>query len=221
MPNTAKNASIQFKECEELFQKKLISYGTKDLDSLEQVVARMKEKISRIENLLTVKNKVEDESIEDTFLDLAGYSIIGRLIKMKLWGVDKECQGAKELLTINGQGIKDIGDVGYDLIAMEDTVIKPLPSLPTVVLSEVKVAIPKGYCCQIVGTTFNTNQLGLLVCTAVIDHKHRDCLFASCWNMSDKPITILKGKSMAQVIFCPVHDLDKREVKQLPEPNDA
>ena len=47
------------------------------LSSTEKwILIRMVDKISRVSNLLNKKNKVKDESIEDTLLDLANYSLI-------------------------------------------------------------------------------------------------------------------------------------------------
>ena len=45
--------------------------------SLEQgILVRMMDKISRISNLIKQEAQVKDESIEDTLLDLANYSLI-------------------------------------------------------------------------------------------------------------------------------------------------
>lgn len=219
MDKTANNASKQFKECEELFQKKLVDYGTTDIDSIKQIIARMKEKIGRIENLLK-NGTTENESVADTLLDLAGYSIIGRLIEMGLWGGDKEYQGKNEVLTINGHNLEEPkyeGDVGYDLRVTEDTIIKPLPSLPVIVPSKVKIAIPEGYYCQIVGRSSAANKLGLLIHTAIIDNGYRGELFSCSWNLTDKSIIIKKGERIGQVIFLPICKLNKREIKELPD----
>ena len=45
--------------------------------SVEQgLLVRITDKIARITNLLNTKQKVKDEKIEDTLLDLANYSVI-------------------------------------------------------------------------------------------------------------------------------------------------
>lgn len=71
----------------ELFEKKNHDYG----DSFEKIfndygllssVIRIRDKIGRIETLMEKEAKVIDESIEDSLLDLATYSIM-TLIELK------------------------------------------------------------------------------------------------------------------------------------------
>lgn len=51
-----------------------------DITSLEKwILVRMSDKMSRIANLIDTDAKVKDESIVDTLLDLANYSIILKL----------------------------------------------------------------------------------------------------------------------------------------------
>ena len=46
------------------------------------LVVRLWDKIARLKNLLWVNNeKPKNESIEDTFTDIAGYAIIGLMLK--------------------------------------------------------------------------------------------------------------------------------------------
>ena len=51
------------------------------------VVIRMNDKLNRLLNLI-LKNKqnVVDESVEDTFIDMANYSIIALLVNKCKWG---------------------------------------------------------------------------------------------------------------------------------------
>ena len=63
------------------YAKKNHDYGTVFEDTIHDYgllapVVRFRDKLGRIETLLQVKNKVEDESIKDTILDLANYCIM-------------------------------------------------------------------------------------------------------------------------------------------------
>lgn len=65
----------------DLYARKNHDYGTVFEDTMHDYgllapVVRLRDKLGRIETLLTVKNKVADESIKDTIHDLANYSIM-------------------------------------------------------------------------------------------------------------------------------------------------
>ena len=54
--------------------------------SLTGLCIRLTDKISRLKNLLTNgKNFVQGEGMEDTFIDIANYSIIGLLVGRNKW----------------------------------------------------------------------------------------------------------------------------------------
>ncbi len=83
----------------ETFARKHMDYGlqnislggdlNKTLDknfSLTGLAIRLTDKVSRLRNLLTNgKNFVEGEGMEDTFLDVANYGIIGLLVGRDKW----------------------------------------------------------------------------------------------------------------------------------------
>ena len=87
------------KEMYETFAAKHMDYGlqnialggdlTKEADkkfSLTGLAIRLTDKISRLRNLLTNgKNFVKGEGMEDTFLDIANYGIIGLLVGRDKW----------------------------------------------------------------------------------------------------------------------------------------
>ena len=87
------------KEMYETFAAKHMDYGlqnislggdlTKETDkkfSLTGLAIRLTDKISRLRNLLTNgKNFVKGEGMEDTFLDVANYGIIGLLVGRDKW----------------------------------------------------------------------------------------------------------------------------------------
>lgn len=83
-----------------LFCKKQKSYGRGnimlggDIESTEDkqgavrgIVIRMNDKMQRLLNLVIkgVVNPIDDESVDDTFLDLSVYGIIARIVKLGKW----------------------------------------------------------------------------------------------------------------------------------------
>ena len=87
------------KEMYEMFARKHMDYGlqnislggdlTKENDkklSLTGLAIRLTDKISRLRNLLTNgRNFVKGEGMEDTFIDIANYGIIGMLVGRGKW----------------------------------------------------------------------------------------------------------------------------------------
>ena len=90
--------SIQ-KEMYEMFARKHLDYGLNNIAlggdltnpedkkfSLTGLCIRLTDKISRLKNLLiNGKNFVEGEGMEDTFIDIANYGIIGLLVGRNKW----------------------------------------------------------------------------------------------------------------------------------------
>ena len=86
-------------EMYEMFARKHLDYGlnnialggdlTDEADkkfSLTGLCIRLTDKISRLKNLLSnSKNYVKGESMEDTFIDIANYGIIGLLVGRDKW----------------------------------------------------------------------------------------------------------------------------------------
>ena len=86
-------------EMYEMFARKHLDYGlnnialggdlTDEADkkfSLTGLCIRLTDKISRLKNLLSNgKNYVKGESMEDTFIDIANYGIIGLLVARDKW----------------------------------------------------------------------------------------------------------------------------------------
>ena len=83
----------------ELFARKHMDYGLNNIAlggdlkntadkkfSLTGLAIRLTDKISRLKNLLTNgKNYVKGEAMEDTFIDVANYGIIGLLVGRDKW----------------------------------------------------------------------------------------------------------------------------------------
>lgn len=87
------------KELYNLFSKKMMDYGLGNIAlggnlessedkkyALQGIQIRLNDKINRLKNLLkNGKSYVKDESLEDTFIDIANYGIIGILLGKDKW----------------------------------------------------------------------------------------------------------------------------------------
>jgi len=84
----------------ELFAKKMLDYGLNNITlggdivnnsddkkfSLTGLTIRLTDKINRLRNLVVSgKNYVKDEGMEDTFIDIANYGIIGMIVGRNRW----------------------------------------------------------------------------------------------------------------------------------------
>ena len=87
-------------EMYELFAGKMMDYGLNNVTlggdivnnsddkkfSLTGLTIRLTDKINRLRNLVVSgKNYVKDEGMEDTFIDVANYGIIGMLVGRNRW----------------------------------------------------------------------------------------------------------------------------------------
>ena len=98
-PETTKMfQDIQFNQWE-LFCKKQKDYGPKNisvgtnLETEEEVKLaltglwfRMNDKMQRFQQIVINNQEPENESLTDTFMDLANYALIAQLVKEKVWG---------------------------------------------------------------------------------------------------------------------------------------
>ena len=98
-PETTKMfQDMQFEQWE-LFCKKQKDYGPKNisvgsnLETEEEVNLaltglwfRMNDKMQRFQQIVINNQEPENESLMDTFMDLANYALIAQLVKEKVWG---------------------------------------------------------------------------------------------------------------------------------------
>ena len=98
-PETSKMfQDMQFEQWE-LFCKKQKDYGPKNisvgtnLETEEEVKLaltglwfRMNDKMQRFQQIVINNQEPENESLMDTFMDLANYALIAQLVKEKAWG---------------------------------------------------------------------------------------------------------------------------------------
>jgi len=73
-------------------------YGPGNISAFGEfgVVVRASDKVHRLANLLQSGKQPEHEKIEDTWLDLANYGLIGLLCRRDWWGLPMEDEIKKE-----------------------------------------------------------------------------------------------------------------------------
>lgn len=115
--NDAQEHAKIIKEIHEMFVKKNADYGNsfeKSLDEWGLIVSamRVQEKLDRVKTSLKQELKVKDESVEDTFLDIANYAI------MTVMWLRKEKEKKEESMTFNeyenklvSKEVKEIWDI--------------------------------------------------------------------------------------------------------------
>ena len=97
-PETSRKFKEVLNEMYSTFCKKQLDYGPANImiggnieDDEDRKLAllgiwiRSNDKMERIKNLMKT-NDAHNESIEDSYLDLANYSIISLIVRYKLWG---------------------------------------------------------------------------------------------------------------------------------------
>lgn len=175
---------------QDIFWKKLGDYGCADItdQGVEGVLIRLGDKISRLKHL----RKGEGEK------------------KLLV-----------QLLERNGKcGIQPpakMNDCAFDLYVREETIIPPHGNFPCDVSSKVAVKIPKGYWGLILGRSSTSRRLGINIVPGVIDNDYTGELFACCYNMQDKPVTVKEGMRLAQIILLPMFAPPLKFVDELPK----
>jgi hypothetical protein len=79
-----------YDELAELLLRKHNDYGPKNISDspggpLNGLRVRMHDKLARINNLIDTDKEPENESLEDSFKDMANYAIIGLLVLRGQW----------------------------------------------------------------------------------------------------------------------------------------
>ena len=99
-PETLKNFKRIQKEQLELFCKKQLDYGPSNIGLGKSEIEktsdirlssmglgiRMQDKISRFLNLSMNEKEPNNESLDDTLIDIANYAIMGLIVRNKKWG---------------------------------------------------------------------------------------------------------------------------------------
>ena len=91
-PDNLHSACLQVSD---LLYRKQQDYGTRNIEDFGSmgVLVRANDKLSRLKNLTTKTTKPGFESVEDTWLDLAGYAILGLLMHRAESNVNRENDG--------------------------------------------------------------------------------------------------------------------------------
>jgi hypothetical protein len=89
-PTFTLDLAARFKECEDLCKAKHSDYGNDSITNapggpLNGLRVRIHDKISRINHLIDTGAGPENESLRDSFVDLAVYSVIGLMAIDKAW----------------------------------------------------------------------------------------------------------------------------------------
>ncbi|NPA76854.1 MAG: hypothetical protein GXN93_03820 [Candidatus Diapherotrites archaeon] len=76
-----------------LFMRKQLDYGPRNIADFGElgVLIRVNDKVQRLRNLLFGNKNPQNESIYDSWRDIANYGLIGQLVHEEIWpGVDDE-----------------------------------------------------------------------------------------------------------------------------------
>lgn len=70
-----------------VFDKKQSDYGNRNIGDFgrEGLVVRLNDKVQRLRNLIWGKKNAANEATKDTWLDIAGYGIIGGIVEDGDW----------------------------------------------------------------------------------------------------------------------------------------
>ena len=82
-------------ELRTLLLKKQSDYGSQSISTspggpLSGIIVRIHDKVSRIVNIVFNKKSIRNESLIDTFLDIAGYCLIAVLVLQDKWGKNEK-----------------------------------------------------------------------------------------------------------------------------------
>jgi len=105
------------------------------------------------------------------------------------------------------------GDAGWDLYASDSVVVKP--GEQKLVPTGISVALPAGFFGRIVARS-STASRGLQVLEGIIDNGWRGELFINVYNISDKPVSIVKIDRVAQLLIHEIHPIEWSICADLP-----
>ena len=90
-------------------------------------------------------------------------------------------------------------DTGWDLYTNHDVTI--MPGQFKDVHTGISVKLPEGVWAMVTGRSSTGRKHGLRVEVGIIDNGYTGELFVGVWNISDKPVHIMKGMRLAQLIL--------------------
>jgi len=99
--------------------------------------------------------------------------------------------------------VKKEGDVGFDLIVVEDTVIEPGIHLPPTELDvDMRIKLPRGVFALISSRSGTFSRFPtLLLCVAPIDNGYTGPIGPRFKNLGTEPVLVPKGAALAQLVL--------------------
>ena len=115
--------------------------------------------------------------------------------------------------------IKKKGDVGFDLVTVEETVIDPGAHLPPVEVNvDIRVRLPKGTSGMIVSRSGTYTKFpSLLLRSSPIDNGYTGPIDPRFQNLGTEKVIIPKGTALAQLVIYPAIVPEVVEVDELDE----
>jgi dUTP pyrophosphatase len=178
-----------------LFEEKNRLYGKHNIETVG-VLAKFRDKLARLEHLISGSGGTPNESITDTCLDVSNYAYIMLSLLDGSWHHGPDRSKANHTGDIHQP--QKPGDVGYDLHASHGVAL--VPGTITWVPTGVRLLSPRGTWYSIKGRSSITKQL-VLVLDNVIDTEYTGDLFVGMLNMSGNEVTIEEGDRIAQIVF--------------------
>lgn len=110
------------------------------------------------------------------------------------------------------------GAVAFDLLAREDTTVKPFK--PTLVPCNVIVEVPKGYMLLLASRSSTPLKKGLMIANGigVIDQDYcgpEDEVKAQVLNFTQKDVVVNRGDRLAQGLFVKIDKVEFNEVEEM------
>lgn len=93
------------------------------------------------------------------------------------------------------------GDAGIDLTTSVETLVEP--NSWALVPTGNRIEVPRGMFAWITNRSSTIKNFGLMVIQGIIDEGYTGDYYASVWNLTEKPVTLLPGDRVAQVLFLP------------------
>ena len=108
------------------------------------------------------------------------------------------------------------GDSGYDVTAVEDTVI-PARSAAVVPVGLKLAYLPSGFWIRIESRSGLQFKHGLQAFNGIIDNQYRGDMGIRILNHSESDYTVKKGDRVAQLVLCPLIALESEFTEQVQE----
>lgn len=228
------------------FLAKLADYGTKDIEEMgiAGLLSRIREKTMRLDNVVKNGSAVNDETMSDTGIDIMGYSLILNLVLRGQWTDEMPAASRVEqmrdefYLMVRRDDKEHMGllapqkegDVGYDLVVLQDTWVLPEYSLfnendgyvmrgnpPVNVPVGISAKLPEGYWAEIRPRSSTATKLNLRVHQSVMDTGYTGPWYVVCASLTGRPQEIKKGTRIAQAILHRSNTPKLIDVPELPE----